>query len=338
MGLLLKILGIVFIVVAALLLLGYFLIRWWWKRIGKFAGESLTRVELEEDPDAKWVTEPEVQKLVEEFGELGFKQAKVYKSILGGTKTLILTNEARDQIAGVYHTPQEVIAEFCAETVDGISLNMTNHALSELYSIKPNKIIEGCAHARPAELYEKFNQLISDASLIAVPEEEFTAYLQDSINKDIQQSYESNGRPLWQDGIEDYMKRWSKHAKEKNLLLAYSDMVGEHLQHIENEISESLEESDEISARVWTKYECSLFIYHPRFEKNGFCQYIEMTFDHIDFVKEKRLRELLAESEDTEQFFQKVVVEYPELKLEKIISVDAPIEADVYGYDDPDDN
>ncbi len=337
MDLLLTILGYAFIALTVLALVAFIVIRLGWKYI-KNMSEAMSNVELVEDPDPKWLSKPEASKLIEEFEAKGFKLIKVYKPIMMKIKTAFLANSARDQFAGIYSTPAGIKAEFSADTIEGLSLNVTNDEMADVYAIKPNKIINSCPNGRPAEMYTQFKELVSDAQLRVVPDEELTSFLETSINKDLQNSYDTHERPLWEDGVEDFTQRWSKHYNGKKLRSSYSVLVAEHLEHIASEAIEQLGESEDISAATWNRYEDNNLIFNPRFEKEGFAEYLELNFACLDSVSGNRIKSMSKDSKNSEELLDLFTAEYPHLGLTRFAKIQNPVEAEVIGFTDPENN
>lgn len=333
MDLLLKILGGLFLLLLIGLVVVFFLIRYFWRLVKAARME----IELEEDPDPKWLDRSEVHEALEAYRKLGFEVFKVYKEISTQVKPCILANTKHDQFGELYLTANELVCGFSADSIDGISLNVTNTEMAECYAIKPDKVFEYYPKASPAELYEHFKVMIEGVEIVVEEEDGFTERLQAKINKELLGAYDTHERPLWEDGKPIFFERWRKHAKKaKDLDETYAFMVSENLESLEETVTEQMEASETLSAKDHNHYQYQFFVYNPRFEKQGFRMYLESTFACHKRVKPKQLQELEAQAADTESFFNAVKQTYPELKLKAFFELSEPVAAEVIGYEDSD--
>lgn len=109
------------------------------------------------------------------------------------------------------------------------------------------------------------------------------------------------------------------------------------MQKVENEIEDDLDQAEDLSVATHSKYEYKFIIFNPRLHKAGFCGYLNDEFDCWSDITSKRLEELSEESVNAVDFFERFKAEYPQLKFKKFYSVTKPIKAELWGYEDPDE-
>ena len=338
MDLFLKILGYLFLVLVLVVIIGFFLVRRWFAKVKEMSA-MFGPVNLVVDPAPDWIQKPKVLALTAEFAAVGFKPHRVYQQTNMKIRPMIFANEARDQFGELYDTAAGLMCGFCADTEAGMSLNVTNSKMADVFAIKPRKIIEGYPDADIATLHAKFRQLVGGQRLKVIEDERFDEELQSQMNRDIEQNFEVGGIPLWQDDEPDFLARWGKHHyDEKDLRSAYESLCGESLAKISELVSDQLSDAEDLSAAVYSRYENNFIVFNPRLHKGGFCAFLVERFSGEEGVDPERITRLAAESADTRDFFERFIAEHPGLKLRKFYSVSAPIEADLWGYECPEED
>lgn len=336
MDLLLKILGTLLILIILLLIVGWialkYLSRRWLKHLA--AGSALpTEITLVENPDPEWTRERQVMIKCREFAELGYEATKVFLPTPQAIEMMFFTNPDRTRRGVIYKTVLGYNEEFEAQIQDGLNINVTNHELSNRFPKNPRKVIESMPGASIHELHRRYEELIRNQELVRVSDETLAHYVESQYKAGMVQSYESGGMPMWEDSFADFSATWQDKYEAGTLREAFTATVASQLAILSSEVSETLSQSSDITAKQWSTYKDNLILCNPRIDRSGFARFLIVQL-RIGKLREMEVVDSISKAaDDAQQILDQVAVRFPRFGIVKLTTIDQPIQAAVYGYE-----
>ena len=192
MDLILKILGIVFLVLIVIAIGAFFFLRKKWRSLVAGLGQEMDgtppmSIHLNQDLNPEWTQEPEVADMIEEVESLGFYKGKAYAiKEMAAVKFASLFRPQRDACAVVSkHDNGMLWLEFVLEYQDGSDLTVTNAPMGGEMDTRPEceKIV--VRNAPVSELYETFKAKIQPKPKVPIDDSNFREVFEESYRRDM---------------------------------------------------------------------------------------------------------------------------------------------------------
>lgn len=245
---------------------------------------------------------------------------------------MFFANPDRTRRGVIYKTVLGYNGEFEAQIQGGLNINVTNHELSNRFPKNPHKVIESMPGASIHELHRKCEELIRNQELVRVSDEGLAHYVESQYKAGMGQSYEFGGIPMWEDSFAAFSATWQDKYDAGTLREAFTNTVASQLAVLSSEVSETLSQSSEITAKQWSTYQDRLLLCNPRMDRSGFARFLIVQLGIGKLGEMEVVDSISKAADDAQQIIDRVAVRFPRFGIVKLTTIDHPIQAAVYGY------
>ena len=335
MDLILKILGIVFLVLIVIAIGAFFFLRKKWRSLVAGLGQEMDgtppmSIHLNQDLNPEWTQEPEVADMIEEVESLGFYKGKAYAiKEMAAVKFASLFRPQRDACAVVSkHDNGMLWLEFVLEYQDGSDLTVTNAPMGGEMDTRPEceKIV--VRNAPVSELYETFKAKIQPKPKVPIDDSNFREVFEESYRRDMAWRAAKGG--VSEEEIKRVMESGDISLDEEELQDAVMDIKKKELYTWHEECIDHALKKKNVPPEKWDLYKRRIFIVTDQAHTPSFIEYLD-DFLNFDEAQLDGFLQLAKTGQKASDLFALINDSLsPELRGKKLGTVDYPVAATLF--------
>ncbi len=332
MGLLLKVLGIVFIVFLLLLAYLAFRLKRWWKKVKSSVDDSQgvpVKIHLNEDLDPQWTDAEVVQALISDFKDAGFFKGKAYEiSEMPQVRLLSLFSD-RNIPAVIYEHDQGFYwIDIAVQYEDGTELTVSSAPAGDEMDSPPyvKKITRPDANV--AELIEILETELEAKPFEQVDDTTFRQHFEKSYEKSM--TWRMNRGGTTEEEFQRVAEKSDTNLDKDEIHEAFIESKTKELYTWHDACLDFVLEKKGVPVEKRDSLKSKCFIVSDNMHPEAFLEYLDEHMDITETAKEG-YKKLLSSIQKTGEFFARINETFsPDLQAKKIGHVSQPICAEIY--------
>jgi hypothetical protein len=333
MGTVFQILGIIFLVIVVVVVLAYFLIRRKLKAIAKAlegCAAQASEVHLEEELRPAWVTEPNVQSMMEELTQLGFTRGRAY-GIEEMPQVKLCTFFRTDPAIACALYQHDAVGNWVDLVVkyeDGTDITVTNAPTGEDVDTRPNSTKVFLKGAGLTELCRELEGRLERKATRDIHDANFKEIFEEAYREDMEWRNKRGG--VTEEEVRRIAQKMDGEFDDTVIEEAVLQIKSGELYQLHEDCIENFARQNRMSAGEDGHDRNALFVVSDQVDAASYVDYLGNYLDFSYEMTEQLLR-LSKVTRSPKVLFMKGNGLLPrKSRATKVGSVSSPIDADIY--------